>query len=515
MFLEEIKNVQRAELKPYCMELETKEKTYYFSFGSDAELYSWMEELYPQSKVSIPTNFVHQVHVGFDPATGAFTGLPDQWTKLLNASSITKEDTAKNPQAVLDVLEFYTDSWSNNSNGYISDIGSPSKDVASRTQYSLEPLESTAPVETVDLTVNLPHSISTGPMRAAPATPTPALPPRTLTKLTPRPKLGDLSTDLPPLPKLLPASLQSQKEKRLSTMTRDQIMEKIHQVVSNEDPNILYQKLKKVGQGASGSVYLAKIKSDGSKVAIKQMNLLRQSRKDLLLNEILLMKEMQHPNIVNYLDSFVVSNELWMVMEYMDGGQLTDIIDNNTLHEDQIAAISLETCKGLEHLHSKNIIHRDIKSENVLMTGAGDIKITDFGYSAQLTDTKKQRATMAGTPYWMAPEVVRQKPYGEKVDIWSLGILAIEMIELEPPYLDQEPLKALYLIATNGTPTLKEPGKSSPELRSFLAACLCVDPKLRATATVLRNHEFLQKGCNQQRLAELLAFKQAVSLVSR
>ncbi|BGP58059.1 Protein kinase [Rhodotorula sphaerocarpa] len=615
--LADITAVTREDLKPFCLAIATTPKTYYIALRSDEELYGWLDDVYERSPlmgVSSPTNFVHQVHVGFDPVSGAFTGLPEQWTRLLTSSAITKEDYAKNPQAVLDVLEFYTDIQKRERDDYgmgvpsmgMTDIGAALPNVPralppgamgpssgadpysagpgsafnspqlrpqppqpspplSRTQPQSDagptpsgatgfprPLQSSAAAVPAARSM-APSSVSPAgsdqPPRLVPGRAAPAAPPRQAppvpqgpsgTQLKPllagtgqaasqqQPRTADNRT--PPGTKplrllasdqskqngvgaganptapagdaALPGPLQAAKkaekasnERRISSMSEAQVLAKLRSVCSREDPNMLYSKIKKVGQGASGSVFVAKVLADGHKVAIKQMDLSHQQRKELIVNEILVMKESQHVNIVNFLDSFLVGGaELWVVMEFMEGGALTDIIDSNTLTEEQISCISNETCKGLQHLHARSIIHRDIKSDNVLLDAQGHVKITDFGFCAKLTDQKSKRATMVGTPYWMAPEVVKQKEYGAKVDIWSLGIMAIEMIENEPPYLDEEPLKALYLIATNGTPTLKRPDKLSKELKNFLAVCLCVDVKSRATAEELLEHEFLKKA---------------------
>lgn len=572
--LREVNNVSRTDARPFCFEISrgSNNKSMLFSVKSDSELYEWIDDIYsrcPLMGVSNPTNFHHSVHVFIDQEKGGFAGLPEEWAKLLTASAITKDDYAKNPEAVIEVLEFYSETRKKENEQYggpngvkqgIPTIPGAPDQWASFDSMRRAPQPPGAAPARPNTRPELPSHLKTfngqfiSPSRVAPAPPesqavgTPHLPPShrpppTLRNLQPESNyhgiknnhhLRDLrirdrkpakparilEPNLPqnesPAPSMSQqaalAALEKAKappqvtpvERRVSTMTERQIMEKLRSAVSPGDPNTLYNKIKKVGQGASGSVYVAKSLLRGNKVAVKQMDLAHQPRKELIVNEILVMKESQHPNIVNFLDCFLRANELWVIMEYMEGGALTDIIDNNTMSEREIAAVSNEACQGLAHLHSQNIIHRDIKSDNVLLDAKGNVKITDFGFCAKLTDQRRKRATMVGTPYWMAPEVVKSKEYGEKVDVWSLGIMAIEMIESEPPYLNEEPLKALYLIATNGTPQLKNPEKLSKELKEFLAVCLCVDVKSRATSDELLGHPFLQKSCQLSNLASLL-----------
>ncbi|KAJ3288099.1 Protein kinase [Rhizoclosmatium sp. JEL0117] len=295
-------------------------------------------------------------------------------------------------------------------------------------------------------------------------------------------------------------------EIRWDKQPEDKVMDKLRTIVTSGDPNLVYRKIKLVGQGASGKVYLSKNVFDPSApvVAVKQMVLAKQARKDLLLNEIMLMKKLSHPNIIQYIDSYIDGGDLWLILEYMEGGELTGPIENNKMTEPQIAAICQEITKGLVYLHQKNIIHRDMKSDNVLIGKDGSIKLIDFGYSAKLTVTRKQRATFAGTPYWMAPEIVKGKQYGFKVDIWATGILAIECIEGEPPYLDEDPFKAVYLIAANGTPTLKNPETLSTTFKAFLGRCLEVDVDKRASGEDLLTHPFLKLACPVHELAVLV-----------
>lgn len=286
--------------------------------------------------------------------------------------------------------------------------------------------------------------------------------------------------------------------------TGTDIVVRLRQICSEGDPREIYRGLSKIGQGASGGVYTGFERGSNRLVAIKQMNLEQQPKKDLIINEILVMKDSSHPNIVNFIDSYLCSGELWVVMEYMEGGSLTDVVTFNIMTEGQIASVCRETLKGLQHLHSKGVIHRDIKSDNILLSMEGNIKLTDFGFCATINEAQNKRTTMVGTPYWMAPEVVTRKEYGRKVDIWSLGIMAIEMIEGEPPYLTESPLRALWLIATNGTPVIKDEQNLSEVFRDFLYFALKVEPDKRASAHDLLRHDFMKLCVDLEQLSPLV-----------
>lgn len=210
------------------------------------------------------------------------------------------------------------------------------------------------------------------------------------------------------------------------TLTDEEILSKLEKIVSVGDPNFRFIDLKKIGQGASGHVYTAVDTQTGHVVALKQMNLQQQPKKELIINEIIVMKENTNKNIVNYVDSYLKGDDLWVVMEYLAGGPLTDVVTETIMEEGQIAAVCKEVLQALSFLHKRNVIHRDIKSDNILLGENGEVKLTDFGFCAQINavsemaSRQSKRQTMVGTPYWMAPEMVTRKPYGTKVDIWSL-----------------------------------------------------------------------------------------------
>eukprot|EP01114_Cavostelium_apophysatum_P014911 TRINITY_DN3974_c0_g1_i1.p1 TRINITY_DN3974_c0_g1~~TRINITY_DN3974_c0_g1_i1.p1 ORF type:complete len:742 (+),score=193.88 TRINITY_DN3974_c0_g1_i1:216-2441(+) len=278
----------------------------------------------------------------------------------------------------------------------------------------------------------------------------------------------------------------------------------LQDLISKDDPNSLYKDAKKIGEGAAGEVFLATDTRTGDKVAIKKMPLNSQNMK-LLVTEIGIMKTSMHPNIVKYFDSYLLGEQIWVVMEFMGSGCLTEVLEQFEngvkMNEGQIASVCLAVLKGLSYIHSLHRIHRDIKSDNILLGTEGTVKLADFGYAAQLTQQKSKRNTIVGTPYWMAPELIRGQNYDQKVDLWSLGIMVMEMAEGEPPYMEFPPLRALFLITTKGIPDLKDSSKWSADMRDFVSKCLEKEPDARPDASDMLKHPFLKKAAQPSEVA--------------
>ncbi|XP_066193180.1 serine/threonine-protein kinase PAK 3-like [Sylvia atricapilla] len=272
----------------------------------------------------------------------------------------------------------------------------------------------------------------------------------------------------------------------------DNSLELLRKMASMENPLRKYTELENLGRGGFGAVCRAVNTATGREVAIKKINLQGLRRKQLTINEITVLKRNRSPHIVNYLDSYIVREELWLVMEYMDGGTLYNVINETDMSEDEIAVVSRECLKGLDFLHSNHVMHRDVKSLNILLRTDGSVKLADFGLSAQLTPEQSRQSSVIGSYWWRAPEVVNGQPYGPKVDIWSFGIVAIEMVEGEPPYYNENPASAQILIATNGTPELQQPKLLSPLLRDFLSCCLQTDEARRWSAKKRLRHPFVK-----------------------
>ncbi|VDM62726.1 unnamed protein product [Angiostrongylus costaricensis] len=455
--------------------------------------------------ISEPSNFEHTVHVGYDPSTGEFTGMPSAWARLLMESQISKQEQQQNPQAVLDALKYYTQGENGSQQKWLQyDMRSNIELKSSQKQLAPLPKSSSnaiKPSMTQGYSNVNENRTSMPPSYAPPPVPEdedpadcvpPPIPDRPARTLSIYTKPKEEEERIPDLSQGQFGVQSRGVTKGKRKMTDAEVLTKLRSIVTIGNPDKKYRKIDKIGSGASGSVYTAMEMSTGAEVAIKQMNLKDQPKKELIINEILVMRENKHANIVNYLDSYLVGDELWVVMEYLAGGSLTDVVTECQMEEGMIAAVCREVLQALEFLHSRHVIHRDIKSDNILLGMDGSVKLTDFGFCAQISPEQNKRTTMVGTPYWMSPEVVTRKQYGPKVDVWSLGIMAIEMVEGEPPYLNENPLRAIYLIATNGKPDFPGRDQLSASFKDFIDCALEVVVDNRWSASQLLTHPFLR-----------------------
>uniref|UniRef100_A0A0M3HVL5 non-specific serine/threonine protein kinase n=1 Tax=Ascaris lumbricoides TaxID=6252 RepID=A0A0M3HVL5_ASCLU len=483
-------------------------------------------------EISAPTNFVHRIHAGYDPSTGEYHGLPKQWQAIIGTpfsgrrgrprpmvdpSCITPLEIAEIKTIVRGDVPPHSIRQSNAFRTGLQSVASqPSVQQCVRIPESWTPITSPSPCPSAtgsaryqhyhpnrppsyrfqrnnglivpsstvmpgcDPALRLssrwnPRQVTSFPVTdpSCALSSTPGLPPRVsnqppvVTHQAQSTPLNEAIATVPTTSTMssseaaayrpsagvaqpFPAVRRDENRNRLS---HEEFRAALKMVVSAGDPRSDLTNFVQIGEGSTGVVMTA--------------------------NQVVIMRDYEHPNIVQMFGSYLIGDELWVIMEYMEGGALTDIITQT---------------RALEYLHSKGVVHRDIKSDSILLARNGVAKLSDFGFCGQLSAEVPRRRSLVGTPYWMSPEVISRMPYGTEADIWSLGIMLIEMVQGEPPLFDVQPLQAMRTIRDMPPPTFSPTARVSPDLEYFLSRMLVRDASQRATATELLQHPFLRKA---------------------
>ncbi|CAM9126309.1 unnamed protein product [Pylaiella littoralis] len=465
------------------------------SFGED-------DESGPSSSAQIisePTDVQKHLHVEWDAASGTFKGLPEEWADLLPEG--TTVDTAA------PAVSSPKNSKRN------SHIAAPVPTLAARRRFRLwgrnsddeEPSVGSvigAPFNVQHVTHVKPDSHSSTGFTGLPAAWRMVLKASGITKEEavehPQAVLDALAfhMDGPQANGQKMGPKMPSKEAIAKTVTEAMPLK-------TDDPMQYYTDMRKLGQGASGTVFVGTDVRSGEAKQRCALKFCPVAEMDDLKNEIGMQCLSKHPNIVTLREAFVTKTEVVIAMDFMEGGSLTDTLGTTVdFKETYIAYVCREILLALAFMHHQFRLHRDIKSDNVLVDLQGKIKLADFGFAAALTAEQDKRASVVGTPYWMAPEIIKGLEYDGKVDVWSMGITALEMAEGEPPLLHEPPLRALLLISINPSPRLKDPNKWSKGFVHFLDSSLDVEVEKRYTADQLLQHPFVQSACTEAEFSE-------------
>ncbi|ORX51327.1 kinase-like protein [Hesseltinella vesiculosa] len=438
--------------------------------------------------ISKPTQFEHGIHVVFDRTTGKFMGLPDVWQTslpgddLLDTNFINPNLVPSLPAGIGKPYNFQ-----HNIHVEVSDYGG----FVGLPEEWQDFLNASSMVESSSSSSASPRKDATTPQQLPRhVRPLPAIDDDdddddhdTSTHPSPM-SLGDTTSNSPHVHSPSSTLLGS------PSATDD---DTVH-------PTTVYTNFTLIAEGDSGPMFSAKQQQSNRMVAIKKIPKTAHEKLALVENEVNTLKMSRHPNIVELIGKYSLEGELWIVMELMDIS-LADMVELG-MTEPMMARVARDVLRGLTHLHRLRRIHRDVRSDNILLNTRGEIKLTDFGQCAQLTSADDKRKSIVGTPYWMAPEVIKGMSYGTKADVWSLGVMMMEMAQGNPPYIEYPPLRAVYLIASAGVPPLE--GDWSDTFLDFVQLCTTVDTQQRPTAEQLLKHAFISMACTTEVIVEMV-----------